>query len=130
MQVSNAQEELLEWYSENAKNNHQITHAKERCAAGIIRAIGTFSLGPNVSPRDIRDSLKCTIEICNPCHEVVKFYLFYERWRRGEVERSDHFINHLRLLFVSLIHLFPQILCPLHLLGYTQHKSNLMSPQS
>ncbi|XP_056164535.1 sucrose-phosphatase 2-like isoform X1 [Syzygium oleosum] len=100
--VSNAQEELLEWYSENAKNNHQITHATERCAAGIIQAIGTFSLGPNVSPRDIRDFLKCTIEMCNPCHEVVKFYLFYERWRRGEVERSDHFIDHLRLLFNSL----------------------------
>ncbi|KAF7848502.1 hypothetical protein BT93_L1889 [Corymbia citriodora subsp. variegata] len=101
-QVSNAQEELLEWYSENAKNNHQITHATERCAAGIIQAIGTFSLGPNVSPRDIRDSLKCTVEICNPGHEVVKFYLFYERWRRGEVERSDHFINNLRLLFNSM----------------------------
>lgn len=114
MQVSNAQEELLEWYSENAKNNHQITHATERCAAGIIQAIGTFSLGPNVSPRDIHDFLKGTVEICNPGHEVVKFYLFYERWRRGEVERSDHFIHKIRLLFVSFIHLFRPILCPLH----------------
>ncbi|KAL3731874.1 hypothetical protein ACJRO7_028696 [Eucalyptus globulus] len=100
--VSNAQEELLEWYSENAKNDHQIIHATERCAAGIIQATGTFSLGPNVSPRDIRDSLKCTVEVCNPGHEVVKFYLFYERWRRGEVERSDHFINNLRLHFNSM----------------------------
>ncbi|KAJ6317258.1 hypothetical protein OIU76_012908 [Salix suchowensis] len=86
--VSNAQEELLQWHAENAKNNPNIIHATERCAAGIIQAIGNFSLGPNVSPRDIGDFQKCKVEIYNSCHEVVKFYLFYERWRRAEVAKN------------------------------------------
>eukprot|EP00258_Populus_trichocarpa_P047148 XP_024463167.1 sucrose-phosphatase 1 isoform X2 [Populus trichocarpa] len=86
--VSNAQEELLRWHAENARNNPNIIHATERCAAGIIQAIGNFSLGPNVSPRDIRDFQKCKVEIFSSGHEVVKFYLFYERWRRAEVAKN------------------------------------------
>lgn len=101
MQVSNALEELLQWHSENAKNNPNIIHATERCAAGIIQAIGNFGLGSNVSPRDIRDFQKCKVDIPSPGHQVVKFYLFYERWRRAEVEMSEHHIESLRLLFVS-----------------------------
>ncbi|KAK4754536.1 hypothetical protein SAY87_002640 [Trapa incisa] len=97
--VSNAQEELLHWYEANAKNNPNIIHAKERCALGIIQAIGIFSLGPNVSPRSITDFHRFRVEASNPEHEVVKFYLFYERWRRAEVARSS--LDTLKLSFYS-----------------------------
>ncbi|OMO50428.1 Sucrose-phosphate phosphatase [Corchorus capsularis] len=97
--VNNAQEELLQWHGENAKNNPNIIHSSERCASGIIQAIGKFTLGPNVSPRDIGDFRKCRIDIFSPAHEVVKFYLFYERWRRGEVEKSDQLMQNLKSSF-------------------------------
>lgn len=104
MQVSNAQEELVEWYTENAKDNAQIIHATERCADGIVQAIGNFTLGPNVSPRDIRDSM-LKIKILSPSHEVVMFYLFYERWMRGELEDSEQYIQNLKSKFVSMVQL-------------------------
>ncbi|KAE8125239.1 hypothetical protein FH972_020072 [Carpinus fangiana] len=94
--VSNAQEELLQWHAENAKNNPKIIHATERCASGIIQAIGHFSLGPNTSPRDVTDFLDCKLENVNPGHEVVKFYLFFERWRRAEVENSEPYLASLK----------------------------------
>ncbi|KAF5750611.1 hypothetical protein HS088_TW03G00950 [Tripterygium wilfordii] len=90
--VSNAQEELLQWHAENAKNNQKIIHATERCAAGIIQAIGHFGLGPNTSLRDIADLSDHKLEKFNPGHEVVKFYLFYERWRRAEVDNSEMYL--------------------------------------
>jgi hypothetical protein len=104
LQVSNAQEELVDWYAQNARNNSQITHATERCAAGIMQAIGNFSLGPNVSPRDTKDSI-LNIKILSPSHEVVTFYLFYERWMRGEIENSEQYIQNLKSVFVSFIRL-------------------------
>lgn len=94
--VSNAHNEMLQWYTQNAKNNPSIIHATERCAAGIIQAIGNFCLGPNVSPRDIRDFKKCNVDIFSPGHEVVKFYLLYERWRRAEVDKSEQFVKNLK----------------------------------
>lgn len=102
-QVSNAKEELLQWYAENAHRNSNILHATERCAAGIIQAIGNFHLGPNVSPRDFKDFQKCKVKNFSPAHEVVKFYLFYERWRRAEVEKSEQYFQNLKSVFVSVI---------------------------
>ncbi|WKA00037.1 hypothetical protein VitviT2T_018432 [Vitis vinifera] len=95
--VSNAQEELLQWYAENAKNNPNIIHATERCAAGIIQAIGHFSLGPNTSPRDVPHFSECKPDNVNPGHEIVKFYLFYERWRCAEVEDTDPCMENLKV---------------------------------
>ncbi|XP_008345879.2 sucrose-phosphatase 1-like isoform X3 [Malus domestica] len=99
--VSNAQEELLQWYEENASDNPNMLHATERCAAGIIQALGHFHLGPNVSPRDFKDFRKCKVEMSSPAHEVVKFFLFYERWRRAEVEKSEEYIQNLKPVFHS-----------------------------
>lgn len=94
---------MLQWYEENAKGKQQIIHATERCAAGIIQAIGNFSLGPNVSPRDIGEYEKFNGKVLNPGHEVVKFYIFYERWRCGHVENSEQCMQNLETFFVSLI---------------------------
>ncbi|KAJ4976877.1 hypothetical protein NE237_001983 [Protea cynaroides] len=94
--VANAQEELLQWHAENAKNNPHIIHATKRCAGGIIEAIGHFKLGPSVSPRDVSNFSECKEEHLHPGHEVVKFFLCYERWRRGEVENSPHFMQNLK----------------------------------
>lgn len=101
LQVSNAQEELLQWYAETAKGNCQIIHATERCAAGIIQAIGNFSVGPNVSPRDIMEFEKLDGKVLNPGHEIVKFYIFYERWLNGEIETSEQYMQTLNSTFVS-----------------------------
>ncbi|EMS66525.1 Sucrose-phosphatase 2 [Triticum urartu] len=93
--VSNAQEELLQWHAENAKDNPKIIHATERCAAGIIQAIGHFKLGPNVSPRDVEfpyikeDPFK-------PTAAIVKFYVLYEKWRRADVPKADSVIQYFK----------------------------------
>ncbi|XP_017985221.1 PREDICTED: sucrose-phosphatase 2 [Theobroma cacao] len=100
--VSNAQEELLQWHEENVKGNPHILRSTERCASGIVQAIEKFTLGPNVSPRDIRDFRKCRVNIFSPGHEVVKFYLFYERWRCAEVEKSDQLMQSLKSSFYLL----------------------------
>ncbi|KAK4478811.1 hypothetical protein RD792_014354 [Penstemon davidsonii] len=94
--VSNAQEELLQWHAANAKNNPKVIHATERCAAGIIQAIGHFNLGPSTSPRDVTDLSDSKMESFDPAYEVVKFYLFYERWRRAEVENSELYLANLK----------------------------------
>ncbi|PKA64032.1 Sucrose-phosphatase 2 [Apostasia shenzhenica] len=94
--VSNAQEELLKWHAENAKNNPKIVHASERCAAGIIQAIGHFGLGPHTSPRDVEDLSSFKLDTFIPGHVLVVFYLLYERWRRAEVENSSATIQNLK----------------------------------
>ncbi|KAJ9181260.1 hypothetical protein P3X46_009407 [Hevea brasiliensis] len=90
--VSNAQEELLRWHTENAKNNPKIIHATERCAAGIIQAIGHFKLGPNTSPRDSSDFSNHELENVSPSNVLVKFFLILERWRRAEVENCEMYL--------------------------------------
>ncbi|XP_054787354.1 sucrose-phosphatase 2-like [Prosopis cineraria] len=95
--VSNSQEELLQWYANNAKGNPKIIHATERCSAGIIQAIGNFSVGPNLSPRDIVG--ETVGNFFSREHEVVKFYIFYERWRRGEIENSEQNVQTLKSTF-------------------------------
>lgn len=97
--VSNAQEELLEWHASNAKNNQNILHASQRCAAGIIQAIGHYGLGPCISPRDELDSSVYSKEFMNPGFEVVYFYMACEKWQRGEVEKSEQFIQNLKSKF-------------------------------
>ncbi|RWW07456.1 hypothetical protein GW17_00029162 [Ensete ventricosum] len=90
--VSNAHEELPQWYAQNCKDHPKIVHATERCADGIIQAIAHFKLGPDKSPRDAMDFSGLELGSSDPVHEVVMFYLLYERWRRAEVENSDSII--------------------------------------
>ncbi|KAM7262414.1 hypothetical protein ACFE04_000097 [Oxalis oulophora] len=99
--VSNALEELLQWHDEFGKKNPKIIRSTERCAGAILQAIGNFSLGPNVSPRDITDFQNCKVENFNPAHEVVNFYLFYERWRGAKVEKSTDYVQNLNQIFYS-----------------------------
>ncbi|CAJ1967329.1 unnamed protein product [Sphenostylis stenocarpa] len=91
--VSNAQEELLQWHSQNAKDNPKILHASERCASGIIQAIGHFKLGPNLSPRDVSDIGR---EGSSPGLEIVNTGLLLEKWRRAEIENTELFIAGLK----------------------------------
>ncbi|MCL7045313.1 hypothetical protein MKW94_005513 [Papaver nudicaule] len=102
--VSNAHKELLQWHAENAKNNPNIHHPTERCAAGIIQTIGQFELGPNVSLRDIKDISKCSLENTHPGFEIVKFYLFYKRWRRAEIVYCEQDIQNLQDILVRTLH--------------------------
>ncbi|RDX67899.1 Sucrose-phosphatase 1, partial [Mucuna pruriens] len=90
--VSNAQEELLQWHAQNAKDNPKILHASERCASGIIQAIGHFKLGSNLSPRDVSDIVGQDVENKSPGLEIVNFCMLIEKWRRAEIENSELFI--------------------------------------
>ncbi|XP_013634684.1 PREDICTED: probable sucrose-phosphatase 3a [Brassica oleracea var. oleracea] len=96
--VSNSHKELLQWHEENAKDNPNIILASERCAAGIIEALQRFNLGPSFSPRDVLDAEHFQEEVLDPAHEVVQFYLFYEKWRSGEVDKSDKYLQNLKSL--------------------------------
>ena len=65
-----------------------------------MQAIGHFKLGPNVSPRDLEFS-QPKLGIIKPADLVVKFYVIYEKWRRGEVEKSSSVIQYLKSIAVS-----------------------------
>lgn len=105
--MSNAQEELLQWHAKNSKDNPKIIHATERCASGIIQAIGHFKLGTNLSPRDVPDIAK-DVENASPGHEIVKINLLCEKWRRAEVEKSEQFLAGLKAVYVILLSLTPK----------------------
>src|SRR5690606_23077999 len=98
VKVSNSQEELLKWHSENALNNSKLIHSSERCADGILQAIDYFKLGPTLSPRDVSEFLN----VANPGQEVVRFYLFYARLRRGEIKKYETYIPNFKESCVSL----------------------------
>ncbi|URD75442.1 sucrose-phosphatase [Musa troglodytarum] len=95
--VGNAREELPQWCARNCKDHPNIIRATERCADGIIQAIGHFKLGPNKSPRDFSGS---QVGRFNPVHEVIMLYLLYERWRRADVENSDSIVQNMRSIAV------------------------------
>lgn len=106
--VSNAQEELLQWHAANAKDNPKILHASERCASGIIQAIGHFKLGPNLSPRDVLDIGQEHFKNASPGLEIVNFSLSLEKWRRAEVENSELFISGIKVTALpSAVYIHP-----------------------
>ncbi|CAI9274536.1 unnamed protein product [Lactuca saligna] len=94
--VNNAQEELLRWHAENAKNNPKIIHANEKWTCGIIEVIDHFKLGTSISSRDVTNLSNVYLDCFVPANEVVKVSLFLERWRRLEVENPDVFLSNLK----------------------------------
>jgi len=65
-----------------------------------MEAIGHFKLGPSVSARDLELPYP-KLDIIKPTDVVVKFYVLYEKWRRGEVQKSSSVIQYLKSIAVS-----------------------------
>jgi hypothetical protein len=65
-----------------------------------MEAIEHFKLGPNVSARDLELPYP-KLDIIKPAKVVVKFYVLYEKWRRGEVRKSSSLLQYLKSIAVS-----------------------------
>eukprot|EP00249_Psilotum_nudum_P023546 c28919_g1_i1 orf=288-1634(+) len=96
--VSNAHEELTQWY-ESHKSSDNVLLAKKRCAGGIIEALEHFNLGPCLSPREQIESRFIPLPATSGNYsfaphvsarkEVVEFNVFFEKWLKGEVQNND-----------------------------------------
>lgn len=106
--VSNAQEELIQWYrSHNFVNN--IYHASERCAGGIIQALEHYDFGPYNPPRkrikdnqfaDAEPELQSgrLLDDGSAKREVIEFNVFLEMWLCGHI--PDNGKNYQRVMEV------------------------------
>lgn len=90
--VSNAQEELIQWYSSHNIGNN-IYHASERCAGGIIQALEHYDFGPYNPPRKTIKEPELQsgrlLDNGSAKREVIEFNLFLEMWLCGHIPESD-----------------------------------------
>ncbi|XP_057848709.2 sucrose-phosphatase 1 [Cryptomeria japonica] len=97
--VSNAQEELIQWYKSHNFIN-KVYHASERCAGGIIQALQNFNFGPHYTSRekiknnqfDYPEADLQTERLLGDGaakREVIEFNLFLEMWLNGHIENND-----------------------------------------
>nr|XP_024363221.1 sucrose-phosphatase 1-like isoform X4 [Physcomitrium patens] len=110
--VGGAMEELRQWYDINGKHSSRLHLAKERCASGIVEAIGELSLGPHLSPFDrmnsngIQPAVKASEKgQLTPSgvaqREVVEFNTFFTKWMNGEVPNNPESFQRLTSVIAS-----------------------------
>ncbi|KAH9331363.1 hypothetical protein KI387_003471, partial [Taxus chinensis] len=97
--VSNAQEELVQWYRSHSFITN-VYNASERCAGGIIQALRNFDFGPHIPPREkIKDDefdhteadfkMERLLEDGAAKREVIEFNVFLEMWLNGHIQNND-----------------------------------------